>query len=917
MTRAATEKAAGGLIVVESPAKARTLQRYLGKDYRVLACNGHVRDLKSGGLSIDTKKDFAMEFEPVESSKAAVARIRSALAGMPALYLATDPDREGEAIAWHLLEMLSDAGALEDKQVHRVAFNQITRSAVNNAVGDPRDVSMPLVEAQKARRCMDRLLGFTLSPLLSRILTRGLSAGRVQSPALKLIVEREKEIEAFRPREYWSVTAHLGKDGQEFEAALVELNGEKLKKFSLGDAAATAQARDALLAAMKKGASGDGPGVLTVANVKPTRAKRGPPPPFTTSTMQQAASRQLGMQAQRTMRVAQSLYEGVDTGSGAVGLITYMRTDSVQMAREAVQEIRDYVVEKLGAGFVPKSPRRYRTKTRNAQEAHEAIRPTSIARAPETLKSHLDSDQYRLYDIIWRRAVASQMSDALYDRVSAEFTPGKASPGDAATTPAGRFRATGNTLAHPGFLKVLARSADSRDKALPPLAAGETLDVRELATEQHFTEPPPRYTEASLVKALEDHGIGRPSTYAETLRKIRDREYAVMEKRNFAPTQKGRIVADFLTRHFNDYVDYDFTAGMEESLDAVANGEKHWVPVMDEFWSHYSEQLAEKKRTLKGIEERPRRLLGEHPESGEPVYARLGPYGYFVQLGERTEDHRPPVATLREGFNYEDITLEQALELLRGPRLLGSDPATGQPVYAGSGRNGPYVQLGERGGEEKPKYASLTDGLSEESVNLEEALKLLSLPRELGPHPETGDTVYAGRGRFGPYVQLGERGKEKPKYASLPPDISPYTVTLDEAVALLRLPRKLGEHPDNGRPVFVGCGVKGPYVQIGERGGKTRPRYIRLPKPHSVFTLTLEEALKVQPARRARRPAIREFEDGGIRILDGRYGPYVTDGSRNASVPRGQDPAALSLEQCRELLKNAPKKGSRRRPARR
>ena len=917
MTRAATGKAAGGLIVVESPAKARTLQRYLGKDYRVLACNGHVRDLKSGGLSIDTKKGFAMEFEPVESSKAAVARIRRALAGMPALYLATDPDREGEAIAWHLLELLSDAGALEDKQIHRVAFNQITRRAITRAVEDPRDVSMPLVEAQKARRCMDRLLGFTLSPLLSRILTRGLSAGRVQSPALRLIVEREKEIEVFRPREYWTITAHLGKDGQDFEAALVELNGEKLKKFSLGDVAATEQARDALLAAMRDGASGDGPGALTVANVTPTRARRGPPPPFTTSTMQQSASRQLGMQAQRTMRVAQSLYEGIDTGSGAVGLITYMRTDSVQMAREAVQEIREYVVEKLGADFVPASPRRYRTKTRNAQEAHEAIRPTSIARAPETLKSRLDSDQYRLYDIIWRRAVASQMSDALYDRVSADFTPGKASARVAETTPAGRFRATGNTLAHPGFLKILARSADGRDRSLPPLATGETLDVRELATEQHFTEPPPRYTEASLVKALEDHGIGRPSTYAETLRKIRDREYAVMEKRNFAPTQKGRMVADFLTRHFNNYVDYDFTAGMEESLDAVANGEKHWVPVMDEFWSHYSEQLAEKKRTLKGIEERPRRLLGAHPESGEPVYVRLGPYGYFVQLGERTEDHRPPVATLREGFNYEDITLEQALELLRGPRLLGTDPATGQPVYAGSGRSGPYVQLGARGGGEKPKYASLTDGLREESVTLEEALRLLSLPRELGPHPETGAPVYAGRGRWGPFVQLGERSEGKPKYASLPPDVSPYTVTLEEAVALLRLPRKLGEHPDNSRPVYVGCGVKGPYVQIGERGDKTRPTYIRLPKAHSVFTLTLEEAVKVQPARRARRPAIKEFEDGGIRILDGRYGPYVTDGSRNASVPRGQDPAALSLEQCRELLKNAPKKGSRRRPARR
>ena len=917
MTRNAGERDAGGLIVVESPAKARTLQRYLGKDYRVLACNGHVRDLRSGGLAIDTKKGFEMEFEPVESSKAAVARIRRALAGMPALYLATDPDREGEAIAWHLLELLSDEGALEDKQVHRVAFNQITRSAVNKAVEDPRDVSMPLVNAQKARRCMDRLLGFTLSPLLSRILTRGLSAGRVQSPALRLIVEREKEIEAFRPREYWTIAAHLGKDGQDFEAALVELNGEKLKKFSLGDATATEQAREALLAAMRDGASGDGLGVLSVANVTPTRAKRSPPPPFTTSTMQQAASRQIGMQAQRTMRVAQSLYEGVDTGSGAVGLITYMRTDSVQMAREAVQEIREYVGKELGPDYLSASPRRYRTKTRNAQEAHEAIRPTSIANTPESLRSRLDFDQYRLYGIIWRRAVASQMSDALYDRVSAEFTPGKASAQSPNGDPAGRFRATGNTLAHPGFLKVLARSADSRDKALPALKKGDILDVRELASEQHFTEPPPRYSEASLVKALEDHGIGRPSTYAETLRKIRDREYAVMEKRNFVPTQKGRMVAEFLTRHFNNYVDYDFTAGMEESLDAVANGEKHWVPVMDEFWGHYSEQLAEKKRTLKGVEERPRRLLGEHPESGEPVYARLGPYGYFVQLGERTETHRPPVATLRDGLNYEDVTLEQALELLRGPRPLGKDPATGQPVYAGSGRNGPFVQLGEKGGEDKPKYASLTEGLSEESVTLEEALKLLSLPRELGPHPGNGAMVYAGRGRFGPYVQLGERGKEKPKYASLPPEISPYRVSLDEAVALLRLPRKLGEHPENGRPVLVGCGVKGPYVQIGERGGKTRPRYIRLPKPLSVFTLTLEEALKVQPARRASQRAIKEFEDGAIRILDGRYGPYVTDGSRNASVPRQQDPSALSLEECRELLKNARKKGTRRKSARR
>ncbi len=856
MTVGAPDTARGGLIVVESPAKARTLQRYLGKDYRVLACNGHVRDLKPGGLSIDTRNGFKMEFEPVQSSRAAVQRIRSALAKMPALYLATDPDREGEAIAWHLLELLNGQGALKGKQVHRVAFNQITRRAVTEAVQDPRDVAMPLVEAQKARRCMDRLLGFTLSPLLSRTITRGLSAGRVQSPALKLIVEREKEIQQFKPREYWTITAQLQKSGKSFEAALVELGGKKLTKFSLGDAAATERARDSLLEAMATGAPANGHRRLTVEKITETRAKRRPPPPFTTSTLQQAASRQLGMQAQRTMRVAQGLYEGVNTGSGAVGLITYMRTDSVQLAAEAVREIRDYIGRSLGAEYLPRAARRYRTKTRNAQEAHEAIRPTSMERPPEALKSHLDNDQFRLYDLIWRRAVASQMSDALFDRIAAQLVPGANGMAERSDPPVGRFRATGNTLAHPGFLKVLARSADSKDKVLPPLARGEQLSLKELMSEQHFTEPPPRYNEASLVKALEDHGIGRPSTYAETLRKLRDREYAVMDKRSFIPTQKGTLVADFLSRHFSDYVDYDFTAGMEESLDAIANGEKRWVPLMDEFWNHYSEQLSEKKRTLKGSEERPSRLLGKHPETGESVYARLGPYGYFVQRGERTEDHRPAVATLREGMKYEDVTLEQAVEMLRGPRLLGEHPDSGQPVYAGHGRRGPFVQLGKRDSENKPRYASLTDGLSEDTVTLEQAIKLLSLPRTLGTHPETGKPVMAGRGRFGPFVQHGERGsgKEKPKYASLPPAISPHAVTLDQAVALLRLPRKLGEN-EAGRPIFVGCGVKGPYVQIGERGGKVRPRYLRLPEQLSVFTITLEEALAVKPAPRSPRRA--------------------------------------------------------------
>ena len=915
MTTDQTRTSSGGLIVVESPAKARTLQRYLGRGYQVLACNGHVRDLKQGGLSIDTRNGFAMDFEPLESSRGAVRRIRSALAKTPTLYLATDPDREGEAIAWHLLELLGERGALKGKQVHRVAFNQITRRAVTEAVKSPRDISTPLVEAQKARRCMDRLLGFTLSPLLSRTITRGLSAGRVQSPALKLIAEREKEIEAFKRREYWTLTAHLHKSGHDFEAALVELNGKKLTKFSIEDSAAARSARETLLAAMRDGAAGQDKGSLTVEDITETRVKRSPPPPFTTSTLQQSASLGLGMQAQRTMRVAQSLYEGVDTGKGAEGLITYMRTDSVQMAAGAIGEIRDHIRDKLGADYLPKAVRRYRTKTRNAQEAHEAIRPTSVARSPEALKSHLDADQFRLYQLIWRRAVASQMSDALYDRVTAVLSPGANPRAAPAGKPPGRFRATGNTLAHPGFLKVLSSTADSKNKTLPTLLKGEALEVRDLAAAQHFTEPPPRYTEASLVKALEEYGIGRPSTYAETLRKLRDREYAEMQKRAFIPTPKGRLVADFLSRHFSDYVDYDFTAGMEQSLDAVASGEKSWIPLMDEFWSHYSKQLSEKKRSIKGSEERPSRALGEHPETGETVYARLGPYGYFVQRGERTEDHKPQVATLREGMKFEDVTLELALELLRGPRRLGADPASGLPVYAGHGRRGPFVQLGDRDDENKPRYASLTGGLSEDSVTLDEALKLLALPRTLGEHPQTGQPVLAGRGRYGPFVQLGLRGEDKPKYVSLPPDMCPHTVTLDEAVALLRLPRKLGQHPKDGKPVFAGCGPKGPYVQFGERGGKARPRYVSLPKTLSVFTVTLEEALEVKPAGRVQRPAIKEFEAESIRILSGRYGPYITDGQRNVSVPRNQDPAALSLEACREILSNAPRKRSRKRPS--
>ena len=557
------------LVIVESPAKAKTIKKYLGKDFEVLASYGHVRDLVPKEGAVDPANDFAMKYQVIERNDKHVKAITTKLKNADALYLATDPDREGEAISWHLYELLKGKRVLKDKPVHRVVFNEITKKAVQDAVAHPRELSMDLVNAQQARRALDYLVGFNLSPLLWKKVRRGLSAGRVQSPALRLICEREEEIEAFETREYWTIEADTEKDGQAFSAKLTHFAGEKLEQFSVTDGERAAEIEQTLHAAAG--------GQLDVVKVEKKQRKRNPAAPFTTSTLQQEASRKLGFTAQRTMRIAQQLYEGVDIGSGAVGLITYMRTDSVNLADEALAELRDFIGEKYGADQLPKSPRQYKTKAKNAQEAHEAIRPTSVLNTPRPIARHLDRDQLKLYSLIWKRTVACQMIHATIDTVAADLGAGEGNV----------FRANGSTIANPGFMQVYlegtddAKPGDGEEKMLPPLREGEQIALNKIRPEQHFTEPPPRYSEASLVKTLEEYGIGRPSTYASIISTLQDREYVEMDKKRFIPTDVGRVVNKFLTNYFTQYVDYDFTARLEDELDAVSRGEEEWIPLLE------------------------------------------------------------------------------------------------------------------------------------------------------------------------------------------------------------------------------------------------------------------------------------------------------------------------------------------------
>jgi DNA topoisomerase-1 len=605
------------LVIVESPAKAKTIKKYLGKDFDVLASYGHVRDLvpKEGAVAPDD--GFRMNYEVIDRNTKHVKAISDKLKKADALYLATDPDREGEAISWHLFELLKARRILKDKPVHRVVFHEITKKAIQDAVARPRPLSMDLVNAQQARRALDYLVGFNLSPLLWKKVRRGLSAGRVQSPALRMIVEREEEIEAFVPREYWTVEADTSKDGQAFSAKLTRFGGDKIEQFSITDGERAAEVEKALADAAG--------GALQVAKVEKKQRRRNPAAPFITSTLQQEASRKLGFTAQRTMRVAQQLYEGVDIGGGAIGLITYMRTDSVTLADEALDEIRAFIGERYGNDQVPDQPRRFKTKAKNAQEAHEAIRPTSVQQRPDDIKEHLSREQFRLYELIWKRTVASQMNHATIDTVSADLAAGEQ----------GVFRATGSTIAKPGFMAVYLEGRDDNagnddEKMLPPLKEGESVELLAIRPEQHFTEPPPRFNEATLVKALEEHGIGRPSTYASIISTLQDREYVEQDKKRFRPTDVGRIVNKFLTNYFTRYVDYGFTASLEDELDAVSRGEEEWVPLLQKFWRPFKDKVDYTEENVQRSDVTQEPIDEKCPKCDAGLVIRLGRNGRFI-----------------------------------------------------------------------------------------------------------------------------------------------------------------------------------------------------------------------------------------------------------------------------------------------
>ncbi len=607
------------LVIVESPAKAKTIKKYLGKDFEVLASYGHVRDLLPKEGAVDPANDFEMKYQLIDKNQKHVDAISKAIKKADALYLATDPDREGEAISWHLCEYLKGRKLLKDKTVHRVVFHEITKRAIQDAMEHPRELSQELVNAQQARRALDYLVGFNLSPLLWKKIRRGLSAGRVQSPALRMIVERELEIEKFVPREYWTIEADLNKDKADFNGKLTLFAGEKISQFSIDNGDRAHEVQTALTQAAA--------GSLSVVKVDKKQRKRNPAPPFITSTLQQEASRKLGFTTQRTMRTAQQLYEGIDTGNGAVGLITYMRTDSVNLAQEAVQEIRDYIAGKYGAENVPSSPNVYKTKSKNAQEAHEAIRPTSVTVEPASIAKHLTKEQFKLYELIWMRTVACQMIHATINTVAVDMAAGN---------PEHLFRANGSTIVHPGFIAVYqegvddAKANDDDNKMLPPMVEGDVIKLKGIRGEQHFTEPPPRYSEASLVKALEEHGIGRPSTYASIISTLQAREYVTLDKKRFRPTDVGRIVNKFLTEYFAKYVDYEFTAKLEDELDAVSRGEEEWVPLLAQFWTPFRELIDTTEKNVSRQDVTHEALDEACPKCGKQLSIRLGRRGRFV-----------------------------------------------------------------------------------------------------------------------------------------------------------------------------------------------------------------------------------------------------------------------------------------------
>ena len=824
------------VVVVESPAKAKTINKYLGSGYTVLASFGHVRDLPPKDGSVRPDEDFAMDWAADERGQRQMAAIAKAIKGSKTLYLATDPDREGEAISWHVRAMLEEKKLLKGIDVQRITFNEITRSAIRYAMDHPRDLDQPLIEAYLARRALDYLVGFTLSPVLWRKLPGSKSAGRVQSVALRLICEREAEIEAFKTREYWTVEAGLTTPvGAPFAARLTHLDGKKLDQFDLPNKD-KAEAARAQVAAAK----------LAVKSVERKRVRRNPPPPFTTSTLQQDASRKLGLSAQQIMRLAQQLYEGVDIKGDTVGLITYMRTDGVQMAREAIDSIREHVRGSFGPNYVPAQPRIYTSKAKNAQEAHEAIRPTDVARTPDEVASYLNHDQRRLYELIWKRAAASQMASAELDQVAVDLA-------DPANAKSPVLRANGSIVAFDGFLKLYREEADENaapddddNRMLPPMSEHDPVATRHVDAEQHFTQPPPRYSEASLVKKMEELGIGRPSTYASIISVLQDRNYVKIDKRRFIPEDRGRLVTAFLVSFFEKYVDTGFTAGLEEQLDDISGGNADWRAVMRAFWTDFSAAIAETKDlkisdVIDALDEE----LGPHffPGREDGSDPRLCPSCQKGRLGLRLGRHGAFIGC----SNYPDCSFTKRLvidggdeegsaTLKEGMRNLGQHPETGQEVTVRRGPYGLYVQLGEQQADSKvkPRRTSLPKGVDGETITLEQACGLLSLPRIVGVHPEMKEPIEAGIGRFGPYVKMAN------VFASLDKDDDVLSVGLNRAVDVLAQKlasvRTLGVHPKDKEAVIVRKGRFGPYVQHGQT-------VANLPREVSMDDISLDDAL--------------------------------------------------------------------------
>ena len=837
--------AASNVVIVESPAKAKTINKYLGNTYKVLASYGHVRDLAEEDGSVQPDNDFKMSWEIQDRAGKHVNEIAAAVKGAKKLILATDPDREGEAISWHLLEVLRDKKVMKDVAVERVVFNAITKAAVTEAMANPRQIDGELVDAYLARRALDYLVGYNLSPILWRKLPGARSAGRVQSVALRIVCEREMEIEKFKPQEYWTVDAQLKTpSGENMSARLTKLNGEKLDKFSLPNEAAAEAARKAIEA-----------GKFWVASVESKPARRNPQPPFTTSTLQQEAARKLGFSAKHTMTIAQRLYEGVDVGGETVGLITYMRTDGVDVAPEALTATRKLIGKRFSQRHMPDAPRMYKSKTRNAQEAHEAIRPTDVERTPESMRD-LDPDMARLYDLIWKRLVASQMEAAEFERTTVDIETGDGRTG---------LRANGSVLTFDGFLALYQEGrdepADDEDSArLAKVAKGDGMNVAEIKPEQHFTEPPPRFSEASLVKKLEELGIGRPSTYASILQVLRDRSYVRMDKARFIPEDKGLLVTAFLTNFFEHYVQYDFTADLEEQLDLVSDGKLKWTKLLADFWSGFNAAIKDiGDLRITQVLDTLNEVLGDHifppnADGSDPrkckmcangtLGLRLGKFGAFIGCsnykgeGEDKCSYTRPLATSGNG---------EAMET----KALGIDPETGLSVTMRAGRFGPYLQIGEASkekGAEKPKRAGLPKGVDRNTITLEQALRLLSLPREVGMHPETSKPIVANFGRFGPYIL------HDGMYANLENEEDVFTIGLNRAVTVL-----------------------------AEKAANPKRRFNE-PK-------ALKE-LGAHPESKAM-----------VKVMSGRYGPYITDGETNANIPKGSDPQALTLEQAVELLR--------------